>query len=488
MLNGSVGDKGAPPFAMGRGVNRAMWTWKRLVRRLNRSDFVGSERVEAGLAKATFWKSHVASTARRLVIAGRKTDIGRALASAYDLLRANFGPKPHEVSGLTDPRVTDIDQDDQAEVLPMQGSETPLGSAGPKGEQVAMPLPSDFSDIFQGGLFLLAVLTALYVAREIVLPVVLAFVLKLLLQPAVRLLERARFPALLSAVLLISLLIGTVISFGTALSGPATTWAAKLPQGIPRLEEHLRFLNAPIEAVQNLGRQVEAYVGGNTPLASGAPPTPAVGTSLWAKLFSGMSVFVGGLFETVVVLFFLLMSGDTFLRRLVEILPRFRDKRQAIEISQQIEHDISAYLITITIMNAAVGFATAGVMWLCGVGDPILWGAVAFLLNYIPILGPMIGLLTFTLTGLLSISTLWGALLPAGLYLAIHVIEGETITPMLLARRFILNPVLVILALIFWYWMWGVPGAILAVPMLAIAKIICDRVQMLAALGHFLEG
>jgi predicted PurR-regulated permease PerM len=252
----------------------------------------------------------------------------------------------------------------------MEGSELPLGSAGPKGEQVAMPLPSDFSDIFQGGLFLLAALTALYVARDIVLPVVLAFVLKLLLQPAVRLLERARFPALLSAVLLISFLIGTVISFGTALSGPATTWAAKLPQGIPRLEEHIRFLSAPIEAVQNFGRQVEGYVGGNTPLAGGAAPTPAVGTSLWAKLFSGMSVFVGGLFETVIVLFFLLMSGDTFLRRLVEILPRFRDKRQVIEISQQVEQDISAYLITITIMNAAVGFATAVVMWLCGVGIP----------------------------------------------------------------------------------------------------------------------
>jgi predicted PurR-regulated permease PerM len=390
--------------------------------------------------------------------------------------------------GLAEPRMAAIDQDDQVETPPTEASDTPLGSAGPKGEQVAMPLPSDFSDIFQGGLFVLALLAALYVAREIVLPIVLAFVLKLLLQPAVRLLERLRAPALLSAILLIALLIGTIISFGTALSGPATTWAAKLPQGIPRLEEHLRFLNAPIEAVQNFGRQMEGYVGGNAPLAGGAPSAPAAGTSLWMTLFSGMSVFVGGLFETVIVLFFLLMSGDTFLRRLVEILPRFSDKRQAIEISQQIEHDISAYLITITFMNAAVGLATAGVMWLCGVGDPILWGAVAFLFNYIPILGPMIGLLTFTLAGLLSISTLWGALLPAGLYLAIHVVEGETITPMLLARRFTLNPVLVILALIFWYWMWGVPGAILAVPMLAITKIICDRIQMLAALGHFLEG
>jgi predicted PurR-regulated permease PerM len=205
-------------------------------------------------------------------------------------------------------------------------------------------------------------------------------------------------------------------------------------------------------------------------------------------VFSSTRAFAAGFLETILVLFFLLLSGDTLLRRLVEVLPRFGDKRQAIEISQHIEHDISAYLITITIMNAAVGIATALAMWLCGLGDPVLWGAVAFLLNYIPILGPMIGVVMFTLAGLLTAKTLWPALLPAGLYLLIHLAEGETITPMLLARRFTLNPLLVIIALIFWYWMWGVPGAILAVPMLAITKIICDRIRMLAPLGHFLEG
>ena len=378
--------------------------------------------------------------------------------------------------------------DESAETSPNNRSGTPLGSEGPAGEQVEMPLPSDFSGIFQGGLFLLALLAALYAAREIVLPVVLASILKLLLQPAVRLLERLHVPRILSTLLLISLLFGTIVAFGTALSGPASSWAARLPEGVPRLQEHLSFLRAPIEAVQQFLQRAEGYVSGDAPSTAGTPRAPAIGSSLWVTLFEGTRVFVGGLFETVLVLFFLLLSGDTFLRRLVEILPRFRDKRQAIEISQHIEHDISAYLITVTIMNAAVGLATALVMWLCGLGDPILWGAIAFLFNYVPILGPMIGLVTFTLAGLLTVNTLWGALLPAALYLAIHLVEGETITPMLLARRFTLNPVLVIMALIFWYWMWGVPGAILAVPMLAITKIICDRIQMLAAFGHFLEG
>jgi len=206
------------------------------------------------------------------------------------------------------------------------------------------------------------------------------------------------------------------------------------------------------------------------------------------QLFTGTRDFASGFFTTILFLLFLLVSGDTFLRRLVEILPSFSNKRQAVDIFQQIESDISAYLVTITLMNAAVGVATAMVMWLTGIGDPILWGAVAFLLNFLPILGPTVGVVIFVLVGLLTIDTPWQAFLPAALYLGIHLVEGETITPLLLARRFTLNPVLVIISLVFWFWMWGVPGAILSVPMLAITKIICDRVRPLAAFGHFLEG
>ena len=153
-----------------------------------------------------------------------------------------------------------------------------------------------------------------------------------------------------------------------------------------------------------------------------------------------------------------------------------------------LEEDISSYLLTITGMNAAVGVATATAMYLCGLGDPLLWGATAFLLNYVPILGPLFGTVVFLLVGMLTFESLWWALLPPTLYFGIHLVEGETLTPMLLARRFTLNPVLVILSLVFWFWMWGVPGAILAVPMLAIAKIIFDRVRPLKALGHVLGG
>ena len=355
-------------------------------------------------------------------------------------------------------------------------------------ERTEMPLPSDFGTFFQGGLFILAIFAVLYVAREIILPIVLAFVLMLVLYPAMRLLERLRVPRILGALLLIILLFGVFIGVGTVLVGPAGSWAAKLPLGVPRLQEHLSFLRGPVAAIQHLLQQAQSYVSGDVQVAPVNPSTAPAASGIWMTLFAGTRAVAAGLFETVLVLFFLLLAGDIFLRRIVEILPRFSDKRQAVDIAQQIERDISIYLVTITLMNAAVGAATALVMWLCGLGDPLLWGAVGFLLNYVPILGPLLGVVTFVLAGLLTSDTLWGALLPAGLYLGIHLLEGETITPMLLARRFTLNPVLVILSLIFWYWMWGVPGAILSIPMLAIIKIICDRVQTLTALGHFLEG
>jgi predicted PurR-regulated permease PerM len=369
-----------------------------------------------------------------------------------------------------------------------KAADRPLAAAPPASaapDEDDMPIPSDIKTVFLGGLFLLAMLAACYVASEIVLPIVLAFVLSLVLQPAMRVFERIRLPRGIAAMLLILVLFGTLGGLGTALSGPAANWAQKLPTGIPKLQERLSFLSRPIAALQKFAEQAQGLTQGGE---LKAVPVAVQGSRLSDQLLSGTRSFASGLLETVLVLFFLLVSGDTFLRRLVEILPRFKSKRQAVDISQQIESDVSVYLFTITIMNVAVGVATGAVMAFCGVGDPILWGTVAFLLNYIPILGPMIGVVVFLLAGLLSIDLLWLAFLPAGLYLLIHLVEGETVTPMLLARRFTINPVLVILSLVFWYWMWGVPGAVLSTPMLAITKIICDRIRPLMAFGHFMEG
>lgn len=306
----------------------------------------------------------------------------------------------------------------------------------------------------------------------------LALVLKLLLQPGMRVLENLHFPRSLAALTLIVGIFAVIVGAGAAMSGPATAWAAKLPEGIVHIEERLKFLSRPIATLQTFLHQFDGGQGN----------AAAPGASIAETLLRGTQHFASGFFEMLLVLFFLLLSGDTFLRRMVEIVPNFSDKRKVVALSQQIEQNISIYLVTITVMNAAVGIATGVAMWACGVDSPVLWGGIAFLLNFVPIMGPLVGIGLIGLAGLLSIDNLWYALLPPAIYFGIHLIEGETITPMLLARRFTLNPVLVIISLIFWFWMWGVPGAILAVPMLAIAKIVCDGIRPLNALGHFLEG
>jgi predicted PurR-regulated permease PerM len=372
-------------------------------------------------------------------------------------------------------------------LIPVPDDHSPEPHAVARDAEAEMLLPSNPRTFFLGGIFALSVFATLYLASSVILPVVLAFVLQLLLQPAVRLLERvAHLPRVVGALLTVLLAIGTLVGIVAGLSMPASDWAAKLPEGIPRLEAHLVVLKNPILALQKLIQQAEDIA--NNPAQKGSTIAVRPDLGLSGALFTGTRAVLGGLFTTVLVLYFLLVAGDIFLRRIVEILPTFSNKRQAVDISQQIQEDISAYLMTITAMNAAVGVTTAVAMYLCGLSDPLLWGVSAFLLNYIPILGPLLGTVIFLLVGMLSFDSLWGALLPPALYFGIHLLEGEALTPLLLARRFTLNPVLVVLSLVFWFWMWGVPGAILAVPLLAILKIICDRLGPLKALGHFLEG
>jgi predicted PurR-regulated permease PerM len=343
---------------------------------------------------------------------------------------------------------------------------------------------ANLQTFFLGGLFFFALFAALHAASSIILPTVLAFLLKLLLQPLVRLFERIHVPRQIGAALVIVLAAGALGGLVAALSVPASAWTARLPQVIPRVEEQLVVLTKPLGAVQKVLQRAEQ-------VAEPAGPKPVAvvrDSNLGGAVFEGVKTIVDGLFTTVLVLYFLLVAGDTFLRRLVEVLPRLSDKKQAVEISQHIEADMSVYLVTVTVMNALVGIATGIAMYFCDLGDPVLWGFVAFLLNYIPIMGPVFATAIFFVAALVIFDDARWAFLPPALYFVIHVIEGETLTPMLIARRFTLNPVLIILSLVFWFWMWGVPGVILAVPMLAILKIVCDRVRPLMPLGHFLGG
>jgi len=374
------------------------------------------------------------------------------------------------------------------------GSDADLATAGPITAERVEAEPSrqeklaKIRTIFVGGLLGLAALAASYAAAEIVLPILLAFVLNLVFRPVLRVLLRVRIPQPLAALMIVLSLVALFVGFAVLLSGPVSGWINRLPETLPRIEQRVKVLSSPIKSLQGALQHVQnvAPVGAAGGGQSGAAQSAAGDTPLAQKILTQVWTVAGGAFTTLVALFFILVSGETFLRRLVEIMPRFQAKRQLVDISQEIENDISIYLATITMMNSLVGIATGTVAWLCGLGDPLLWGTLAFLLNYVPILGPTMGVITFFVAGLVILDPLWMAFVPAGLYILIHVAEGETITPMLLARRFTVNPVLVMIGVFFWYWMWGVVGAILATPLLAITKIICDRIEPLQPVGHFI--
>lgn len=334
-------------------------------------------------------------------------------------------------------------------------------------------------------LALLACIYTLYFAKELLLPVTLALLFMLLLQAPMRLLTaRLRLPSPLAAALVILALFGCVGLMALAVSIPASDWIAKAPQTFAVLQEKLAFLKQPLAALQKVLHGVEQVTTPNPSPQGGQPVTVQPGSGLLGEVFSGTTLTLSRTFTTIIVLFFLLSAGDRLLRGLVEVMPRFKEKRQVVEIAAEIEQSVSAYLLTVSLMNALVGVATGIAMWLCGLPNPLLWGVAAFLLNYIPILGPLTGVGMFFAAGLLSLAWPWQALLPPALYLLIHLLEGETITPMLLANRFTLNPVVVIVSLFFWHFIWGVPGAFLAVPLLATAKIVCDRIEPLRPLGH----
>lgn len=347
------------------------------------------------------------------------------------------------------------------------------------------PLGWDKYSMLLFGIFTMMALAALYFVRELAIPVVLAFILNALFQPAMRLMSRIGVPRVVSSLAVVIALCGLLIALVVPLSGPAVGWFAQAPQAVQKLENWIVVLKGPMEQVAKVTAGVEKLADNN---ATPVIPVTVKGEGLGGMLFSGTRSAIVGLFTTMLLLFFLLIAGDMFLRRMVELLPTYSDRKQVVEISREIERNISEYLVTISVMNLIVGTITGVAAYFCGLADPLLWGTLAFVLNYIPIIGPLVCTAALFLAGMLTFDTVWVALIPAGIYLVVHLIEADSITPMLLAKRFTLNPVLVIIAIVFWYWMWGVMGAFLAVPMLAAFKLVCDRVATLAAIGHFISG
>ncbi|QNT77774.1 AI-2E family transporter [Entomobacter blattae] len=345
-------------------------------------------------------------------------------------------------------------------------------------------------------LTLLAIFYTLHFAASIILPFVLALVLNLLFAPLMRFFhKRAKLPKPLAAIFLIIVLFVVVSAIGTAISVPAARWIAKIPDSLPILEAKLSILKGPVHILQDgynrLQFIIDQKIFTETPRLQ--PSIITKGNSselltLGSSVLSGTGELLFEMFTMLILLFFLLAEGDSLLWRVVEIMPTVLEKKRLIHIVGEIERNVSIYLVTITIMNILVGLANMIQCWVLGMPNPLLWGVLAFLLNYIPIIGPGVGIVIYFFVGLFAFPTLLMAFIPPLIYFFIHLVEGETLTPMLLAKRFTLNPVMVMASLMFWDWLWGISGAFLSLPMLAVLKILCDNINFLTPIGHILGG
>lgn len=333
------------------------------------------------------------------------------------------------------------------------------------------------------GLFVLALLGALYVARAVVLPILLALLLSLLLAPVVRGLRRLRFPRWIASALVVAALIAGVGGLLYYLAAPAADWMNKAPTSLSRVEAELRELLAPVEKVSRATEQVERMteMGGKS-----EREVQVASESLSGSLMDMTLTVVSAIAVMVVLLYFLLTSGDHLVRKVAGLVRSPHGKEQVVEIARTLEHSISTYLVTITLINLCLGVAVGTALWLLDMPNPVLWGAMACLLNFVPYLGAMVGVVVVAVVAMLTFDGLAPALLPPLVYLGLTSLEGSFITPTILGQRLTLNPLVIFVGIIFWGWMWGVVGALLAVPVLASFKIVCDHVGRLKPVGELL--
>jgi len=323
----------------------------------------------------------------------------------------------------------------------------------------------------------IVVILALYtcaIAEAVVVPVLIAVLFGLMLAPPVRLLERSRVPRAIGSLLMILLAIAIIGGAIAALASPARTWMQRMPQALVRIETVARDLRRPFQVATEASREL-----GKITQLDGSNPVRVVdtGPSPFASALSAAPAVLAGIVITIVLTFLFLLHGDELLRKFVTLAPHLRAKRDVVEATRTAQSEISMYVITVTLINAGLGLATAAALWLLGVNDPLLWGGVAALLNYAPFIGPMATSIALLVVGFGEAATPALALAPPAAFLGLHLLEGQILTPHLVGRRLALDPVMVFIAMLVLGWMWGVAGFLLAVPLLTCAKIIAERIE-----------
>jgi predicted PurR-regulated permease PerM len=326
-------------------------------------------------------------------------------------------------------------------------------------------------------LSVLATLTVMYLAKPLLVPVLLALFLALSLNPLVASLSRRWLPRALIAMLVMAAGTAVVVFVFVAVAEPAQHWVDRAPEAARQLTPRMRAVTQQIEAA---GRATQNMMGTHT-----EGPTSPVLFDIWDTVAAAPRLVVT-VFSIFLLVYFFLVYGEGLLRRAVGLTSSLSSARNAVDIVRVMQHEMSRYLFTTTTINTLVGAGAALIAFAAGIPDPLLWGVIALLLNFIPYFGPLCMTVLFALLGMLTYSKVGPALTPAGAFAALVIVEGQFLTPLVLGRRMKINPLMILLWLMLLGWLWGAIGIVVAVPLLVALKIVCQRVKGWDWFAHLL--
>lgn len=330
------------------------------------------------------------------------------------------------------------------------------------------------------GLLLLASLFALHAASAVLLPIALSVLLALVFQPVLDLLTRW-MPRGAAAALLVVGVVLLAVGAGWAFAQQVGEWVDRAPDLARTIQRKLGWLVASVEQVREAAEQVEraASPGAEGSAASADP-------SVMEEVFARVQYAAANLLVVVLLLYFMMARGRETVDRAIAALPS-QDRRERYDlIARTVRDHVGTFLGTIALINAVMGVIIGGTMWLLGLPNPVLWGVLSALMKFVPMIGGTVTSLALTVVSVLTYEDWRWMLVPPVVFLVMNWLEGNILTPMILGRRMTLNPLGVILSIVFWGWLWGVVGAIMAVPILATIKIVLDNHPTLARVGAVL--
>lgn len=367
----------------------------------------------------------------------------------------------------------------------MQKSTLDQGEGGPANIEPQSVQVTKSSYATQG-IFLILAIYALFFGRDFFMPVVLAFLFALTLTPMVRFASKRGIPAPLSATLLVLGSAGLFGFGGYLLSGPLTDLIQDAPQIGYTLTERIQRLRGPYDMLMELSGQIDNVT--DSVNEKGVVKVAVQQPGILSQAAGNMLSIATNAAIVVVLSMFLLASGTMFYEKIVQSFTLMSDKKRALRIVYDVEREVSRYLLTVAIINGALGLVIGLGLWVIGMPTPLLWGVMAALLNFLPYIGALATIMIVAVISIISFDSLGYALLAPAFVVFCNVMEGQIITPLIVGRRLELNAVAIFIAVAFWSWLWGFIGALIAVPLLVIVKVFCDHFDGWQSFGNFLAA